>query len=96
MACLEFTQIKPNIIHGEIMPTPSALSLEAFMNNYESYKNSCQYANDWAKNVINFATAMQTDPNFSTALSAQEQSAIAANLLAAQQSGIIPISKAVV
>lgn len=75
------------------MPTPSASSLEIFLNDYENYKNSCQFADDCAQNIISLATKMQLDPNFTTALEQAEQDEVVANLLAAQQVRIVPVER---
>lgn len=74
------------------MPVPSALALESFLQDYENYKNSCQYCCDWSANVVSLATKMQIDPNFQTALDPTEQAAIALNLQAAQQMKVIPVA----
>lgn len=71
------------------------MALEAFMNNYANYVNAAEYAKDWANQIIDLVPKMQADPNFLTALTAQEQAQMAANLTAAQQMGIVPIAPSV-
>lgn len=73
------------------MPTPSTMALDKFIQNYNNYMSASAYSMQWTQAVASLARLLQADPNFLTALSAQEQTAVQANLTAAQAVQIAPV-----
>lgn len=78
------------------MPTPSAISVDSFIEVYKEYSRSAQYAVDWANRLIYLVGLLQSDPNYVSALTPQEQAEVSANLVAAQQMGIVAVKNLVI
>jgi hypothetical protein len=74
------------------MPLPSALSIQQFLDNYSTYSNYCSFAGQWIQSVNAIGKALQADPNFSTALTLDEQQAVLANISGSSTTPIIPIN----
>ena len=65
------------------MADPAYLSIQKFMNEYDSYCAECDYTVSWISTIKAKAEALQADPNYAIALSAAERLAVDANLTAA-------------
>lgn len=81
----------PITLHGENMPTAQAQAVDNFINQYEEYVRYAQFASDWVNKIIAIVPLLQADPNYTTSLTPEEQTAVSANLVAAQGTQIKPI-----
>jgi hypothetical protein len=66
--------------------------MQEFLNEYDRYCASCTYAYSWINTIISQGMCLQGNPNYDSALSSEERSALETNVSSAQASGIVPVS----